>query len=108
MKPPSGAAFEIMGLKVFYDDGYPSWAPNPDSQLTKKVAEEYKKFTKKKPVITCIHAGLECGIINSLIPGMDSVSIGPDLFDVHSVNEHIDYQSAVRTMAFLRHLLKTL
>ena len=103
-----GAAFEIMGLKVFYDDGYPSWAPNPDSQLTKKVAEEYKKFTKKKPVITCIHAGLECGIINSLIPGMDSVSIGPDLFDVHSVNEHIDYQSAVRTMAFLRHLLKTL
>ena len=103
-----GAAFEIMGLKVFYDDGYPSWAPNPDSQLTKKVAEEYEKFTKKKPVITCIHAGLECGIINSLIPGMDSVSIGPDLFDVHSVNEHIDYQSAVRTMAFLRHLLKTL
>ncbi|MGN0905567.1 MAG: beta-Ala-His dipeptidase [Bullifex sp.] len=103
-----GAAFEIMGLKVFYDDGYPSWAPNPDSQLTKKVAEEYKKFTKKKPVVTCIHAGLECGIINSLIPGMDSVSIGPDLFDVHSVNEHIDYQSAVRTMAFLRHLLKSL
>ncbi len=103
-----GAAFEIMGLNVFYDDGYPSWAPNPDSQLTKKVAEEYKKFTKKKPVVTCIHAGLECGIINSLIPGMDSVSIGPDLFDVHSVNEHIDYQSAVRTMAFLRHLLKSL
>ena len=103
-----GAAFEILGFKVIYNDSYPSWAPNTDSLLTKKVVSEYKKYTGKAPHVTCIHAGLECGIINSLVPGMDSVSIGPNLFDVHSVNEHIEYDSAVRTMGFLRHLLKTL
>ena len=103
-----GAAFEILGFKVIYNDSYPSWAPNPNSQLTKKVVAEYKKYSGKAPVVTCIHAGLECGIINSLVPGMDSVSIGPNLFDVHSVNEHIEYDSAVRTMGFLRHLIKAL
>lgn len=103
-----GAAFELMGFKVIYNDSYPSWAPNTNSTLTNKVVEEYKNYTGKDAVVTCIHAGLECGIINSLVPGMDSVSIGPNLFDVHSVNEHIEYDSAVRTMGFLRHLLKSL
>ncbi len=103
-----GAAFELMGFKVIYNDSYPSWAPNTNSALTNKVVEEYKNYTGKDAVVTCIHAGLECGIINSLVPGMDSVSIGPNLFDVHSVNEHIEYDSAVRTMGFLRHLLKSL
>ena len=103
-----GAAFELMGFKVIYNDSYPSWAPNTNSALTNKVVEEYKNYTGKDSVVTCIHAGLECGIINSLVPGMDSVSIGPNLFDVHSVNEHIEYDSAVRTMGFLRHLLKSL
>ena len=102
-----GAAFELMGFKVIYNDSYPSWAPNTNSALTNKVVEEYKNYTGKDAVVTCIHAGLECGIINSLVPGMDSVSIGPNLFDVHSVNEHIEYDSAVRTMGFLRHLLKS-
>lgn len=103
-----GAAFELMGFKVIYNDSYPSWAPNTNSALTNKIVEEYKNYTGKDAVVTCIHAGLECGIINSLVPGMDSVSIGPNLFDVHSVNEHIEYDSAVRTMGFLRHLLKSL
>lgn len=103
-----GAAFEDLGSKVIYSGDYPSWAPNPDSAFTKQVAAAYKTFTRKKPIVTCIHAGLECGIINSVIPGMDSLSIGPNLFDVHSVNEHVEVDSAERIMDFLRFLLASL
>ena len=103
-----GAAFEDMGIKVVYNGDYPSWQPNPSSAFTKEVTAMYKSFTKKKPVVTCIHAGLECGIINSIVDGMDSLSIGPNLFDVHSVNEHIDAASAERMMEFLHYLVSNL
>ncbi len=99
------AAAEDFGFDVRHDGAYPSWEPDPSSALVKKTAALWKAYTKKKPVVTTIHAGLECGIINSVIPGMDSVSIGPNLFDVHSVNEHIEVASAERMMGFLRYML---
>ncbi len=102
------AAYEDLGFKVSYTDAYPSWEPDPASPLTKKAAALYKAYTKKKPVVTSIHAGLECGIINSVVKGMDSISIGPNLYDVHSVNEHIMIDSAERTMGFLRYMLSNI
>ena len=86
--------------------GYPAWAPNPDSKFTKEVSQAYRKITGKDPVITAIHAGLECGTINDRIPGMDSLSIGPNLFDVHSVNEHVEVASAERIASFVKEMLK--
>ena len=62
----------------------------------------------KKAKVTAIHAGLECGIINKRIEGMDSISIGPDLFDVHSVNEHIVAASAERVYEFLKEMVSKL
>lgn len=94
------------GFEVSCGDGYPGWIPNPSSPLTAKLAACYEEYTGKKPEITAIHAGLECGIINSKIPGMDSVSIGPNMTDIHSVNEHLDIASAERLMGFLRASLK--
>lgn len=99
--------YRSFGFKVSSGDGYPEWEPNPDSAFLKEVATSYKKILKKKPVITAIHAGLECGIINKRIPGMDSVSIGPDLFDVHSVNEHVVVDSAERIAYFVKEMLKS-
>lgn len=94
------------GFTVRIGGGYPAWAPNPDSTFTKEVKEAYIKIVGKEPVITAIHAGLECGTINDKIPGMDSLSIGPNLFDVHSVNEHVEVESAERVAAFVKAMLK--
>ena len=96
---------ESFGLNCKIGDGYPSWAPNPDSKLAKFCAKAYEDNTGRKATVTAIHAGLECGVISSLVPGMDSVSIGPDLFDVHSTNEHLSISSAKRSYDFLKHLL---
>jgi len=96
---------EAFGIKGHIGEGYPSWSPNPNSKLAKFCAKAYEDNTGKKAVVTAIHAGLECGVINSIVPGMDSVSIGPDLFDVHSTNEHLSISSAQRTYDFVKHLL---
>ena len=93
------------GSAVKYVGAYPSWKPNPDSALTKFCATAYEQYAHKKAHITAIHAGLECGIINSRVPGMDSVSFGPDMHDVHSVKERLSLSSVERIMGFLRHLL---
>ncbi len=97
--------FQLCGATVRFEGAYPSWTPNPNSALTGFCAKAYEQFTGKKPKITAIHAGLECGIINSRIPGMDSVSFGPDMYDVHSVKERLSISSVERISGFTRHLL---
>ncbi|NCD06881.1 MAG: aminoacyl-histidine dipeptidase [Spirochaetia bacterium] len=98
-------AFLTSNAKVEQVGAYPSWKPDLSSKLTDFCAKAYKEYSKKEPVLTAIHAGLECGIINSRIPGMDSVSFGPDMFDVHSVKERLSISSTKRTSEFLKHLL---
>ena len=99
------AILERNGFTATIGGNYPAWAPNPDSAFTKEVAETYRNITGKEAVFTAIHAGLECGMINDKIPGMDSLSIGPNLFDVHSVNEHVEVASAERTADFVKKML---
>lgn len=99
---------EAFGFKAKVNGSYPSWSPDPKSKLVKEVAAAYKSIEGRKAKITAIHAGLECGIINSLIPGMESVSIGPEIHDVHSVNETTDAASAERTAAFVKKMLPML
>lgn len=96
---------QSFGFETKTSGDYPSWAPDRDSALCAFCAKAWKDVTGKDAVITSIHAGLECGVINSRIPGMDSVSIGPDLFDVHSTNEHLSAASASRVYDFVKHLL---
>ncbi len=100
--------FESFGLDCKIGDGYPSWAPNPNSELANFCADAYEQLTGKKPTVTAIHAGLECGVINSKCPGMDSISIGPNMYDVHSVNEHISISSTKRMYDFIKYMLSTM
>ena len=100
--------YSSLGFTVTVGDGYPGWIPNPSSPLAVALPEAYRRLTGKTPLVTAIHAGLECGIINDRIPGMDSISIGPNLFDVHSVNEHLEIESAERLLEFLKAVLKEL
>lgn len=99
---------DALGFKTKATGSYPAWEPDPDSPLTKQVSKAYKKLTGKKPHITAIHAGLECGILNDKIPGMDSISIGPELHDVHSVNENLNIASAERLSSLLKKMLPLL
>ncbi|HEX9972666.1 MAG TPA: aminoacyl-histidine dipeptidase [bacterium] len=89
-------------------DGYPPWPPKMDSALLDKSKKLYEKMYGKKPIVEIIHAGLECGIIGDRNPGMDMISLGPDLKNPHSPDEKINVVAVGKVWDFLVELLKEL
>ena len=96
------------GGSAHNDSAYPPWKPNPDSALLKIAADTYKRTVWKDPVITVVHAGLECGVISEKFPDMDMISFGPDITGAHSPDERVNIASAERVWGFLLELLKAL
>lgn len=95
------------GFEFKTSDYYPAWEYNHVSPLREKIVSVYEKLYGKKATVATIHAGLECGLISDKIPGMDAVSFGPNILDVHTVNESLDVESSIRTWEFLVELLKS-
>lgn len=84
---------------------YPGWEYAPVSPLRDLLCEVYKKQTGKDMVIEAIHAGLECGYFSGKMPGLDCVSIGPDVRDVHTPNEKLSISSTQRTWELVTEVL---
>ena len=55
------STFKLAGAEVKHGDGYPGWAPNPNSKILKVAQDTFKKLFNKEAKIMAIHAGLECG-----------------------------------------------
>ncbi|MBR5518392.1 MAG: aminoacyl-histidine dipeptidase [Clostridia bacterium] len=85
---------------------YCGWDYKKDSKLRELMCDIYRRQYGKEPVIDIIHAGLECGIISSKIKDLDCVSIGPDLFDIHTPKERVNLKSAERVWNFVKTILK--
>ena len=79
--------FNMAGMKVEMTGGYSGWQPNVDSPILHAMKESYKKQFGVEPAVKVIHAGLECGIIGAIIPGLDMISFGPTLRSPHSPDE---------------------
>lgn len=85
---------------------YPAWQYDPNSKLRQIMVDTYKELYGKEPVVSAIHAGLECGLFLGKRPDLDCVSFGPDLRDVHSVNEALNLASTQRSWDYLKAVLK--
>ena len=94
--------------EVTHGDGYPGWAPNPHSQLLETVKKAYMDLYHSEPKVLAIHAGLECGLFLEKYPYLDMVSIGPQMYGVHSPQERLSIPSTERCYAWLCQVLKTL
>jgi len=99
------AAAEAAGGSVRYVSEYPAWRPNPHSALLAKCRDLYQEMNGAEIEVAVVHAGLECGVIGSKIPGMEMVSIGPDIRGPHSPDERLSISSAVRVYEFLQSFL---
>jgi dipeptidase D len=84
------STFLLAGASVAHGDGYPGWAPNPNSAILQVAQDAYKRLFNKEAKIKAIHAGLECGLFLEKYPQLDMISFGPTLRDVHSPNERIE------------------
>ena len=68
---------DAVGAKFEYTNGYPAWEYAKDSKLEHICIDVYEKLTGKKPIITAIHAGLECGLLLDKMKGAQAISMGP-------------------------------
>jgi len=99
---------EINGGTVVTESDYPEWAYNPDSKIREIFENVYEKMHGKKPHITAIHAGLECGLFAEKFGQIDEISFGPFLYDVHTPDEHMSISSVKRTWEYLLEVLKNI
>lgn len=102
------SSFRQAGAQVSYDEPYPGWKPNPDSAILKRTVEVYERLFGDKPEIKAIHAGLECGLLIEKIPGLDAVSIGPQIENAHSPDEKVQISSVAKFYKHLSALLEDL
>ena len=87
---------------------YPAWEYRKDSPLREAMVTAYRKLFDKEPKVLAIHAGLECGLLGQKLPGLDCVSIGPQMHDIHTSREKLEIASTKRTWEFLLEVLKAL
>lgn len=96
-----GAAYSQMG-------DYPAWEYRKDSRLRPLMVAVFEECFGRKPVVEAIHAGLECGILAGKLPGLDAVSFGPDMQDIHTTRERLNIASVARTWKYLCAVLERL
>jgi len=100
------AVFSLAGAEVTHGDGYPGWQPNMESQIMKIASDAYEELYHIKPLVTAIHAGLECGLFLKQNPKLDMVSFGPTLQGVHSPSERMHIPAVERFWEQLKLILK--
>ncbi len=89
-----------------YEGNYPAWEYNKESHLREKMIEVFEALYKQSPKIVAIHAGLECGLLSEKLNGLDAVSIGPDMNDIHTPRERLSVASTERVYNYLIALLR--
>lgn len=92
------------GELLFHGD-YPGWTYQKTSALREECIRLYREMYGKEPSVEIVHGGLECGILSDKIPGLDCISFGPDIFDVHSVKERMSISSVQRMWEYLKAVL---
>lgn len=96
----------FLGGKTRLENDYPAWPYRQESPLRDLMIEVFESIYGESPKISMIHAGLECGILADRMGEMDMVSIGPNLYDVHTPKERMDIASVQRTWVYLTEILK--
>ncbi|MDD2513075.1 MAG: aminoacyl-histidine dipeptidase [Proteiniphilum sp.] len=101
--------FLLAGAKVEFDGDYPGWQPNAHSKLLNAMERIYLEKYDRRPKVMVIHAGLECGIIQSNVEHkLDIVSFGPTITGAHSPDEAAKIDTVARTYDYLVSILEQL
>ena len=100
--------FAATGAEIRVTSCYSGWKPVADAHINSIAVEVWERLYGNKPVLKVIHAGLEAGIISKINPELELISFGPDMYDIHSVNERLDIASTDRVYRFLQELIMAL
>ena len=106
LKARLACLMEQLGGSVEFFGEYSGWEYLADSPLRERLVAVFREQYSREPRIEAIHAGVECGIFAGKLPGLDCVSIGPDLFEIHTPRERMSISSVQRLWAFVLEVLK--
>ncbi len=98
---------EGLGARAEVSAEYPAWEYKRDSSFRRDAVDIYKKMYDKEPKIEAIHAGVECGILSSKIRDFDAISIGPDMWDIHTTEERLSVSSTRRVYEYVKELIQS-
>ena len=107
-KQAVASVFLLSGADVEHSDGYPGWAPDPNSHLLKCTVECYERLFGKEPKVKAVHAGLECGLFLEKYPHLEMVSFGPTLRGVHSPDERLEIATVDKFWRHLKEIVKSI
>ena len=99
------SAMTLAGAISTHGDGYPGWKPNLKSEILNIAKESYIELFDSEPKIRAIHAGLECGLFLEKYPHLDMISIGPQMYGVHSPDERLSISSTQKCWKWLTGIL---
>jgi dipeptidase D len=103
-----GQKLEWSDLEITISDKVQGWKSNPKSDLAKKYVEVYSSLTDKPIRVEAIHAGLECGRLVAYYPQTEAISVGPELYDLHTTHERVRVSSVEEFWGVLQGVLKEL
>ena len=106
LKARLATLMEQLGGSVEFFGDYSSWEYRADSPLRDRLVAVFQEQYHRDPSIEAIHAGVECGIFSGKLPGLDCVSIGPDLLEIHTPRERMSISSVQRLWSFVLEVLK--
>ena len=99
---------DVLGGSISSIGDYPAWEYRAESRLRDLMTEVFVEQYGHEPTIAAIHAGVECGLFAGKLPGLDCVSIGPDMKDIHTPQESMDVASVQRTWKYVVEILRRL
>lgn len=99
---------ELIGAEFETTAGYPEWQYDSESKVRGICQDVYKRMYGKDAKIVAIHAGVECGLFNEKLGKLDMISFGPNLYDVHTPQEHMSITSVKNVWDYLLEVLKEL
>jgi len=100
------ATLLLAGAHVTHGDGYPGWKPNLHSDILHIAQEQYKTLFGEEAQVRAIHAGLECGLFLEKYPLLDMISVGPQMYGVHSPDERLNISSTQKCWKWLVGILE--
>ena len=102
------AAARLAGADVELKPSYPPWRPDPDSELLATARATFERLFGIEPGLEVVHGGLECAVIGDKLPGVQMISLGPEVVGPHAPGERLSVPGTQRFYRLLAGLLDDL
>ncbi len=97
---------KAFGCEISVHGQYPAWEFKRDSSFRDELVRLYEEMTNEKAIVETLHAGVECGLLASKLPGLDAVSIGPEMYDIHTPKERLSIASTERIYNYVKRVIE--